>query len=126
MSAYLDTHVAIRLAARALDDLSPAAIECTRNNELLLSPMALLEIEYLFELKKVGISAEDVRRKLEGEMGMSVCQRNFHEIAEAALQEKWTRDPFDRLIVANAKVNGFSNLITADRQIREFYPRAVW
>jgi PIN domain nuclease of toxin-antitoxin system len=42
------------------------------------------------------------------------------------LDEKWTRDPFDRLIVANAKANGFAWLISADEHIRNHYPRAVW
>jgi PIN domain nuclease of toxin-antitoxin system len=44
--------------------------------------------------------------------------------ASIALDEKWTRDPFDRLIVANAK--GFAWLISADEAIRKHYPRAVW
>jgi hypothetical protein len=41
----------------------------------------------------------------------------FSAIASAALAEKWTRDPFDRLIVANAKANGFAWLISADEEI---------
>jgi PIN domain nuclease of toxin-antitoxin system len=47
-------------------------------------------------------------------------------VANAALEEKWTRDPFDRLIVANAKANGFAWLISADEEIARNYPRTVW
>ena len=41
-----------------------------------------------------------------------------------ALREKWTRDPFDRLIVANAKAAG-APLITKDERIRKHYRRAI-
>jgi PIN domain nuclease of toxin-antitoxin system len=40
----------------------------------------------------------------------------------AAIGE-WTRDPFDRLIVA--KANGFAWLISADESSRQHYPHAV-
>jgi PIN domain nuclease of toxin-antitoxin system len=50
----------------------------------------------------------------------------FAVVASAALDEKWTRDPFDRLIVANAKANGFAWLISADEEIARHYPRTVW
>jgi len=33
---------------------------------------------------------------------------------------------FDRLIVANAKANGFAWLISADEEIARNYPRTVW
>lgn len=42
-----------------------------------------------------------------------------------ALKESWTRDPFDRLIVANAKAAG-APLITKDERIRKHYRRAIW
>jgi PIN domain nuclease of toxin-antitoxin system len=41
------------------------------------------------------------------------------------LQEKWTCDPFDRLIVANAKAAG-APLVTKDEGIRRHYRRAIW
>lgn len=89
--------------------------------------MVLLEIEYLFELKKkICLSADDIQRKLEFELGVQVCEFSFRSIAQVAAREKWTRDPFDRLIVAHAKANGISTLISADRLIRQNYPRAVW
>ena len=54
------------------------------------------------------------------------CDIPFATIASAALDEKWTRDPFDRLIVANANANRFAWLISADEAIRKHYPRTVW
>jgi acetylornithine deacetylase/succinyl-diaminopimelate desuccinylase-like protein len=37
----------------------------------------------------------------------------------------WTRDPFDRLIVANAMADG-ATLITADRVILRHFDQAIW
>lgn len=127
MSAYLDTHVAVRLANGDLSLLSPAALEAMSRTDLLISPIVILEIEYLFELKKkIKLSAEDIRRKLEFELGVRVCDFSFPEVVQVASREKWTRDPFDRLIVAHAKANGISTLISEDRKIRENYPRTIW
>jgi len=42
-------------------------------------------------------------KTLPHETKLRLCDLPFPLIAAAALDEKWTRDPFDRLIVANAK-----------------------
>ena len=127
MSAYLDTHVAVRLANGDLTQISQAALDTVARADLLISPMVLLELEYLFELKKeTRLTADDVQRKLEFELGVRVCSLEFRSIVRVAASEKWTRDPFDRIIVAHAKANGISTLISADRLILLNYPRAVW
>jgi len=88
--------------------------------------MAFLELEYLHELGRTKFRALDLLKKVEHETDLRLCDLPFSTVANAALDEKWTRDPFDRLIVANAKANGFAWLITADEVIPKFYPRAVW
>jgi PIN domain nuclease of toxin-antitoxin system len=91
-----------------------------------LSATALLELEYLYELGRTKFRAQDILRKVEHETNLRLCVLPFATVAIAALDEKWTRDPFDRLIVANAKANGFSWLISADEKIALNYPRTVW
>jgi PIN domain nuclease of toxin-antitoxin system len=49
----------------------------------------------------------------------------FRTIVDQAIAEDWTRDPFDRLIVANAKAAG-AVLVTRDERIRGHYSRALW
>ena len=88
--------------------------------------MAFLELEYLHELGKTKFPARDLLTKVNNETNLRLCELPFSEIANAALDEKWTRDPFDRLIVANAKANGFAWLISADEEIARHYPRTVW
>jgi len=127
VSAYLDTHVAVRLANSDLSLISQPALDTIAKTDLLISPMVLLELEYLFELKKeTRLTAEDIQRKLELELGVRVCPLNFRAITRVAAGEKWTRDPFDRIIVAHAKANGLSPLISADRLIMQNYPRCIW
>ena len=88
--------------------------------------MAYLELAYLHELGKTKFPARDLLKKVNHETNLRLCDLPFANIAAAALDEKWTRDPFDRLIVANAKANGFAWLVSADESIRQHYPRAIW
>lgn len=126
MIAYLDTHIVLWLAAGKVNRLSSKARGLLDRAELLLSAMAYLELEYLHELGRTRLLARDLLEKVGHETNLRLCDLPFAEIASAALDEKWTRDPFDRLIVAHAKVNGFAPLISADETIRKHYPRAVW
>ena len=86
----------------------------------------MLELQYLFEIGRVALSSRDMMRKVGHELSVQVCDLLFPLVVEAALDESWTRDPFDRLIVAQAKANGFATLITADKRIREHYASALW
>lgn len=128
MITYLDTSAAVWLAQKALDRISPAALEHLEksNVERLLSPVVLLELQFLYEIKRILLSAVDVQRKLELEYDVRVCDLSFSRITSAALDEHWTRDPFDRLITAHARANGLAWLVTSDRRIRDAYPRSIW
>ena len=126
MIAYLDTHIVLWLAAGKVNRLSSKARGLLDRSELLLSAMAFLELEYLRELGKTKFPARDLLEKVSHETNLRLCELPFSEIANAALDEKWTRDPFDRLIVANAKANGFAWLISTDEEIARHYPRTVW
>jgi len=124
--AYLDTGVAVWLAQGSLASLGSRATALAETASLLISPIVLLELEYLLEAGRIKLPARDIHRKIEHELGVRVCGLPFAVIAGAALDESWTRDPFDRLIVAHAKANGFANLISADEEISRHYPRTVW
>jgi PIN domain nuclease of toxin-antitoxin system len=124
--AYLDTNALIWLSDGSLAGLSPKIDRLLQQADLLFSSMVLLELEFLYEIKRSKRPARDIRQKVEYELGVRLCDLPFPVIAGAALDEKWTRDPFDRLIVANAKANGFAWLISADEAMRKHYPRTVW
>ena len=94
--------------------------------ELLISPMAALELELLYEIKRIKFHSNSILNKLQSEIGLTVCNLPFDQITQMALNESWTRDPFDRIIVAQARANGLAWLISTDEHIAKHYPRTVW
>lgn len=123
--SYLDTQVAVWLGAAALEKLSTTAKRYLQGS-IKVSPIVLLELEYLFEIKRLTVPATDIVRKLRHELSVEICQLDFSAVVQAALAEKWTRDPFDRLIVAHAKANGLAYLVSSDETIRQNYVRTIW
>ena len=125
MIVYLDTHAAIRLSdGRAR--IGRDAARLIRRADVLCSPIVLLEMEYLFEIGRLTLRAKDILSKLEHELGLRVCDLPFAKVATAALDEKWTPDAFDRVVVAQARVNGLAPLISSDEQLAQHYPRTIW
>jgi PIN domain nuclease of toxin-antitoxin system len=126
MIAYLDTHIALWLGEAKSRQLSTEALGLIKRADLLLSPMAYFELELLHEIKRSRLPARDLFEKLAHEIGLRLCDLPFPMVASAALNEGWTRDPFDRMIVAQAKANGFAWLVSAEEDFKKHYPRTVW
>ncbi len=124
-SVYLDTHIIPWLFEGDLQRLSVHASKYIEGHDLVISPMVLLELKYLHEINKISVTPHVLLKKLADEMGMSVCSKSFSQVIEKAMQEVWTRDPFDRLITAHAAIDN-SILITKDETIRKHYRHAVW
>ena len=125
-TAYLDTNVAVWLAQGDLTRITPTALDSIKNCNLLVSPMVALELAYLREIHRITLSSQDVLLKLRAELGVEVCDSPFPSVIAIAVNEKWTRDPFDRVIVSHAKANGLSPLISSDEAIRKNYVKTVW
>jgi PIN domain nuclease of toxin-antitoxin system len=126
VSVYLDTHVAIWLHDGLTSRLSTQAKREIEDNDLLVSPMVLLEFQYLYDRKRIGVLPVSLYSTLSASFGVELCGFPFPAVALEALSLEWTNDPFDRIIVAQARANHDSILLTADAVIRENYPRAVW
>jgi PIN domain nuclease of toxin-antitoxin system len=122
---YLDTHTVVFLYLGEISRLSPAAREAIEKNDLLVSPAVVLELEYLHEIGRLTPEATKVIEDLSARIGLAICDLPFRAIVRQALSEKWSRDPFDRLIVAHAKAQK-TPLVTRDQKIRENYRLAVW
>ena len=125
MTVYLDTHVVIWVYQGDTDELSPLASRTLGTHDLMVSPSVLLELELLHEIGRIKISAEKLITDLSNQIDLHICPLQFQKVVEQALHEKWTRDTFDRLIVANAKAAG-APLLTRDERIRKHYRRALW
>jgi PIN domain nuclease of toxin-antitoxin system len=123
---YLDTHVVLWLFARKGEGLSVRALNLIESEaELLISPMVLLELDYLHEIGRTTLGSEPVYDYLYERIGLKACKHSFTDVIRAAAKQSWTRDPFDRIITAQAAM-GSNNLVTKDKGIREHYEYAVW
>ena len=109
-----------------LSRLSAEAKRQIEANDLLISPMVLLEFQYLYDRQRIGVEPIPLYTYLNATFGVDLCSFPFPAIATEALSIGWTTDPFDRIIVAHAKASHDSPLITADTEIRRNYSRAVW
>jgi PIN domain nuclease of toxin-antitoxin system len=105
--------------------LPPLARSLIAGNDLLLSPMVILELQYLFEIGRLTAEPGTIVSAIQRAAPLRLCDLSFGDVTRAALRESWTRDPFDRIIVSHARLRE-AILITKDRVIRERYERAVW
>ena len=122
---YLDTHVVAWLFAGRVDLLPRPVVEFIDRDELLISPIVALELQYLFEIARTTEPAKVVVEALTRELGLKSCDLPFTEVIVEALNQSWTRDPFDRIIVSHAQLRGTS-LLTKDQTIRDHFTHALW
>ena len=122
---YLDTHAVVWLYAKELSRFTNAGLEKIEANELLISPMVALELEYLHETGRIQANSRIICGSLEIALGLRVCESSFAPVVRLAIEQVWTRDPFDRIIVAQAKLAN-APLLTKDIAIRKHYKKAFW
>ncbi len=122
---YLDTHVVAWLFAGRLELLPAAVRRLLDTSELMISPAVELELEYLFEIQRTVKPGREVVAALNREIGLKICDLPFPQVIAAAIQQSWTRDPFDRLLVGQAAVRP-APLLTKDDAIRRHYSQAIW
>ena len=126
MIAYLDTQVVVWLCQRRIDKLTEVAQRAIEESDLRISPMVLLELQYLHEIKRIRRAPQVLFQQLHTQIGLELCIHPFPSVIGSALFETWTRDPFDRVIVAQARSNASAPLVTSDEKIRKNYSRSVW
>lgn len=122
---HLDTHVLVRLYLGQADELGPSARRAIEEQELVVSPAAILELEFLHETGRLRPTASTVISALGQDINLRVSDLPFRTVVDHALKETGGRDPFDRLIVANAKADGAA-LVSKDEKIHRHYSRVIW
>lgn len=123
---YLDTHVVVWLYAYGRNGISANGARYVESDgDLRISPMVRLELQYLWEIDRVTQPPVRVLDALGAALGLYVCDAPFPAIVREAENPSWTRDPFDRLIVAHAALFD-APLLTRDATIHAHYQRAIW
>ena len=120
----LDTHVAVALYEGRTGGLGLPAKRAIDREVVTISPAVLLELELLREIQRLREGARVIAARLAEDLDIRVAGERFAEVATEALAFGFTRDPFDRLIVAHASL-AKAGLITQDATIRYAYPKAM-
>jgi len=120
---YLDTHIVVWLYAGQVSKLTEGDKSLINSHQLYISAIVSLELQYLYEIKRISVKAEEIVADLSKRIGLEISAESFGDIINEAIKYSWTRDPFDRIIVANAALND-SILLTKDKRILSNYRNA--
>ena len=103
-----------------------AAPLTTLGPSLRLSPVSLLEISFLVEVGKIELIAGRSVAEIADDARWQLDSPSSGRLFTAALDLDWTRDPFDRLLVAHARYRRW-RFATGDRQLqRRLDPDALF
>ncbi len=122
---YLDTHIAVWYHANLKQRFSEPIQTLMNQHDWYISPIVRLELQYLYEIGRINPTADTIIDALHQRVGLTVCTKPFNDVISVANQLSWTRDPFDRLLVAHASLND-DILISSDQKIRTNYDYAKW
>ena len=123
---YLDTHIIVWLRQKELEKFSPKALEAIEQaGQLFVSPMVELELKFLHEIGRISETPYNILGDLGAMIGLKIDDHSFSEIIQKAMLIDWTRDPFDRIIVAHA-MSQESKLLTKDENILSHFQDGVW
>jgi len=122
---HVDTHVVVWLYAGDLSRFPAETRKHLERDVLVISPMVILELQYLHEIGRLSVAAGEVVEYLRSKLGLRVAAIDWRSAIGFALALDWTRDPFDRLIVATAAAEG-ARLLTKDETILDHHAAAFW
>jgi PIN domain nuclease of toxin-antitoxin system len=122
---YLDTHAVVWLYAGLVEKFSRPIRDLMNEHDLAVSPVVRLEIQFLYEIHRIGKDAGTIVTDLSSRIGLTIVEKSFNVTISRALEIPWMRDPFDRIIVASASLDN-SILISKNQNILRYYPFARW
>lgn len=127
MKLLLDTHTAIWFVtdSKLLPKFSKKLIQ-NASNECYISTATLWEMGIKHSLGKLKLKAELKKIfELFFESGLSLMPITPNHILTNALLPFYHRDPFDRLIIAQAKREGYS-VISKDHEFEKYEVNLIW
>ena len=122
---YLDTHAVIWLYSGDLKLFNKKVQELINENPLCISYIIKLELKFLYEIGRIKMLPDVIIDSLKDEIGLVYSNNNIEKIINHAIQLDFTRDPFDRIIVADALISN-SYLVSKDQIILNNYKKAIW
>jgi PIN domain nuclease of toxin-antitoxin system len=116
LTLLLDTHFLLWILTEAtrldefpwLEDHRPWGV----------SPVAFLELQFLGEIGRLEVKTPELVDAVLADRRFVVDEPPLLVLVRAALDVGWTRDPFDRLLVAHSTARRVP-LCTVDRRLRD-------
>lgn len=121
----LDTHLVVWLYDGRLEMIPKPVREILETREIGVSPIVSLELQYLYESGKIRHEGGVYLNDLQTRISLQMCSDPFWDVIHLAERESWTRDPFDRILTAHARLRK-TLLVTKDTTIRKNYSHAFW
>jgi len=87
--------------------------------------MVQLVLTFLHEIGRLTVSGAEIVGDLIDRIGLRLSDAPMSAVVHAAASLTWTRDPFDRMIVADAVVAA-TDLLTKDERILANTTLARW
>lgn len=125
MRAFLDTHAAVFLYEGRSELFGAASRNLLERATLHVSPLVRLELAFLREVGKLAVEPDLLLGTLAADCGLTATGDAVEALVPLAMPLAWTRDPFDRFLVATALLHR-APLITRDARIQENFGGAVW
>lgn len=122
---YLDTHIVVWLYAGLTKKFTTQTKKLMDNNDLYISNMAKLELQYLHEIGRITDNPGIILNELSQSIGLKISTMNTESVFDTAMNQSWTRDVFDRVITSEA-ISMDCILITKDKNILSNYKKAFW
>lgn len=128
MKLLLDTHTLLWWRDNPAE-LSPPALTalCDPNNSLLISLVTLWELQIKVDLNKlsIGVSLSEMVRQEVEVNGMELLPITPAHIYTLSRLPHHHRDPFDRLLIAQAQVEN-ATIVTKDHLIALYSLSILW
>lgn len=121
----IDTHTAFWLYSNRSDELTAGGRRLIDDEEVMISPVVELELTVLFEIGRFAVDGRTIVEGLVEAIGARRSPIPFATVVNSAHRLGWTRDPFDRLITADA-IAADCQLLTDDDEIHRHCDLAVW
>ncbi len=75
---YIDTHIVVWMYAGLTDKLSKLSRDLINDNEIYISTVVRLELQYLYEIQRITEESNIITSDLSNRIGLKVCDKDFN------------------------------------------------
>lgn len=123
---HVDTHVIVWLYAGEHDRFPDQVRSRLESDDLVYSPMVRLELAYLHEINRLRDPPAPIIDELTASVALREDSTPFGEVIARAESLTFSRDLFDRVILAQA-ITARELLVTKDGHLRDAAPgHTLW